>query len=586
MYEDFLQEITFERLMEHVHKMTDISPERLSGTEAEKQTVEYFRQYLESYGVPLSVHELDGFASFPDESSLVLLGPEKEDIPSSTFAQIASTSDSGIETDVVYVGQGGEDDYQGVDVVGKIALAELSYTPPRPEKVRIATAKGAVGMVMMNWGLPEHDSLPKGTVKAIWGNPSDQDAYLLPKIPVVGITRRDGERLSVMCRRGTVRVRLRARADRKWVTSYLPEIRISGSGGSDKFILVGGHYDAWGGGVTCNAVGNAVKLELARILWEKRNRLFHNMRICFWPGHETGIMFGSVWMVDTFWKDITHNCIIYINVDSPGLKDASELMVRTSPEVTRFHEQTVERFKDLLGDTTVGRQRLTRTGDQSFFGIGVPSLYARHSPSPEEMQKMHGATLGWWYHSDADTLDKIDAANFVMDAKIILSYALGLADSQILPFEFASSADEFIRRLEALNADAGKHLDLSEEIATAEEYRKKAGRLDQAIQTMAAADIDPKIQKMINNCLIRLSRTVTPILSTICGRYGHDTYGRSALNRYIPGLDEVKALAAMHPTDDAYKLLRTRLVREKNKVYDALDTACRLIDMPLAQLES
>jgi hypothetical protein len=584
MYEEFLQEITLERLMAHVHKMTDISPERLSGTEAEKQTVEYFRQYLESHGVPLTVHELDGFASFPEESSLMLLEPGKEDIPCSTFAQIASTSGPGIETDVVYVGQGGEDDYEGVDVAGKIALAELSYTPPRPEKVRIATEKGAVGMVMMNWGLPEHDSLPKGTVKAIWGNPSDQDAYLLPKIPVVGVTRRDGERLGGLCRRGVVRVRLQAKADRKWVTSYLPEIRINGSGGSEKFVLVGGHYDAWGGGVTCNAVGNAVKLELARILWEKRSRLFHNTSICFWPGHETGIMFGSVWMVDTFWKDITHNCIIYVNVDSPGLKEASELMVRTSPEVTRFHEQTVEKFKDLLGDTTVGRQRLTRTGDQSFFGIGVPSLYARHSPSPEEMKKMHGATLGWWYHSEADTLDKIDDANFVMDAKIILAYALSLVDSRILPFEFAASADEFIQRLEAFKEEAGNHLDLSEEIAAAEKYRQKAGRLDQAIQTLASGEMDPKKIEMINNCLIRLSRTVTPALSTICGRYGHDTYGRSALNRYIPGLDEVKALSKMNPADDAYKLLRTRLVREKNMVYDTLDTACRLIDMPLAHL--
>ena len=193
MYEEFLQEIHLDRLMAHVRKQTDISPERLSGTAVEKQTVDYFREYLNRFDVPVTIHELDGFASFPGDSRLALRSPEAQDIACSTFAQIASTPDAGIDAELVDVGQGGEGDYTGKDVQGKIALAELSYTPPRPEKVRIATEKGAVGMIMMNWGLPEHDSLPKGTVKAIWGNPTDQDVHLLPRIPVIGITRRSGK---------------------------------------------------------------------------------------------------------------------------------------------------------------------------------------------------------------------------------------------------------------------------------------------------------------------------------------------------------------------------------------------------------
>jgi hypothetical protein len=295
-------------------------------------------------------------------------------------------------------------------------------------------------------------------------------------------------------------------------------------------------------------------------------------------------MFGSVWMVDTFWKDITHNCIIYINIDSPGLKDASEVMVRTSPEVIQFHQETVDRFEALLGDTTVRRLRLTRTGDQSFFGVGVPSLYARHSPSPEEMEKWHGATLGWWYHSDADTLDKIDEQHFLMDSEMITAYTLCLADSRWVPFEFTASADEFIERLEELEQQSKGAMDLFEEIARAKDFRDRAQKLETWIRKLKSAGSasNDRKRRMINNCLMRLSRTLTPVVSTICGRYGHDTYGRSALNRPIPGLDELKDLAAMDPNSDAYKLLRTRLVREKNKLHDALDTACWLIDMPLA----
>ena len=141
------------------------------------------------------MHEIDAYVSFPRESKLEVFSPESRTIPCTAFAQIRSTGDAGIEGDLVYAGQGGLDDYKGLDVKGKIVLVELSYTPPRPEKLRIATIKGAAGLIMMNWGLPEHDSLPLGTVKAIWGNPTDEDFHLMPTLPAVGITRADGEKL-------------------------------------------------------------------------------------------------------------------------------------------------------------------------------------------------------------------------------------------------------------------------------------------------------------------------------------------------------------------------------------------------------
>ena len=200
MYEEYLDAIRKDRLLEHIRRMTDLAPERLSGSGEEKKTVAYFKEVLEGDRIPVAVHEIDAYVSFPRASKLEVLYPESRTVACTAFAQIRSTGDKGLEGEVVYAGQGSLDDYQGLDAKGKIVLVELSYTPPRPEKLRIATANGAIGLLMMNWGLPEHDSLPLGTVKAIWGNPTDEDFHLMPTLPAVGITRAEGERLREFCK--------------------------------------------------------------------------------------------------------------------------------------------------------------------------------------------------------------------------------------------------------------------------------------------------------------------------------------------------------------------------------------------------
>lgn len=578
MYEEFLNAIEQDRLLEHVRRIAEIAPQRLSGSEEEKNIVAYYREVLGK--IPMTVHELDGYVSFPKESKLDLLSPEKRAIPCSTYAQIQSTPEEGIEGEVVFAGQGAIEDYEGQDVRGKIVLVELSYSPARPEKVRIATAKGAIGQIQMNWGLPQHDSIPLGTVKAVWGNPTDEDFNLMPVLPVVGITRGDGEKMHDLCQRGEVRVRLQAKADRCWGTILLPHIVIPGNGSSKKFVLVGGHYDAWGGGITCNATGNAVKLELARILWENRKKLHHNVWICFWPGHETGIMEGSSWFVDRFWEELSRDGILYINVDSPGLKDADTFQAYASPQLFRFHQQVV---KEVLGKKITEYLRLQHTGDQSFFGVGVPSLYGRHHPTEERKKEWHGATLGWWYHSAKDTCDKIDPEYLMIDARMIMAYTVRIANSLLLPFEYVFSADEILNRLKEVNEAAGESFDLSREMKWAQAYRQRALMLCRFTKRLSKESPSKKMPGIlkVNECLMQISRVLTPVLSTVKGKYGQDTYGLSVLNKPIPVLETVKDYTRLPSGSDERKLLMTRMMRERNKVYDALYRVVEMIDQTL-----
>jgi hypothetical protein len=583
-------DLSISEAWKHVEYLTANAPQRLSGTPEEKLAVEYFRKTLEGYGVKPDVHEFDGLVSFPGDSELLILSPERRAIPSQAYAHITSTPLEGIEAEVVYVGSGGTRDYEGLDVRGKLTLAELSYAPPRPEKIRIAELHGAVGQIQMNWGMPDSKVLPLGTTKSVWGNPTPETIKMMPRIPAISISRADGLWLKGLCQRGTVKVWMRAEALRSWkpITEITGDIQ--GSAESEKFVLVGGHFDAWGGGVTCNATGNAMLLELARVFSKYRSYLRRGVRFAWWTAHETGIMEGSTWYVDNFWSDLNRNAVAYMNCDSPGMRDTTVYLCSSSAEAMKFHLETI---RETFGPMPIQTRRPVKTGDQSFFGLGLPSIEGRTIHPKETVESLGGATLGWWYHSIQDTLDKADkgALETLMKAYAVLISRL--CNSIVLPFDFVPLADEFIKVLSEINERCNKVLPLRNAIRLAEALRERAVKLNAEIaatlEKCRNTDLRRERQmegriRALNCCLMRLSRILNPINYTLVGRYDQDTYGSSDLAQPVPILQPALRLAGLNPNTSEFRALKTKLVRENNKVCDALEDAVSVIESTLERL--
>jgi hypothetical protein len=76
----------------------------------------------------------------------------------------------------------------------------------------------------------------------------------------------DGEYLIDLCRRGKVVVWLRAESSEEWRRSQKATAWVEGSEEPEKFVVIGGHMDSWGGGVTCNATRNFAVLEVVRAM--------------------------------------------------------------------------------------------------------------------------------------------------------------------------------------------------------------------------------------------------------------------------------------------------------------------------------
>lgn len=567
--------------------------EVLAGSAKEEEMALYLQGLFSEAGIGCEVYRLPALVSWPGESVLEVLSPAagaSRLVPSVTFSHSESTTPTtGIEAEVAYVGAGGYADYAGQTVQGKVVLAELSYSPPRPEKARIAKEKGAVGLILINWGRDTDRALPKGTVKSVWGNPTRQTWPGIATLPAVGVTRPDGLRLKAMAQEGALRVRLMAQAQRAWREVRLPlawvgEERAAGR----EFVLMAGHYDAWGGGVTDNHCGVAGMVTVARALHAHRQQLRRDVAFAFWPAHESGIMDGSTWFADRFWDELRARCVAYINVDSIGMRDTSVWYAARAAEL----EQLVDEVGRALVDKPTEGGRPPKTGDQSFFGLGIPSLVARSAPGPDQVRDLHGAVLGWWYQSDQDTLDKLDRATFVGDIGVLTAYAWDLASSALLPFSADGPALEISRRLAEIEqelaakgaAPGADGLEWASLRAEADRFVSLGGQLQRRLVGLRRKGDTPPLAdaEALNACLMRMARLTIPVRYAAVDRYQQDTYGQSRLVHVLPEMDSW--LEFVGAGGDEAHLLWSEAARARNRLADALREANAVLRTTLAAL--
>ena len=569
-----------------VREMGERFGEILAGSETEARASEFLVEQMERLGLEVETHVFPAVVSHPGPGTLELLGSTgevRETVPCAVFAQSEPTPPEGLEAEILHVGPGGLDDYASDAAVGKIILAELSYSPPRPEKARIAKARGAAGLLLANWGQNDSEVVPRGTVKSVWGNPTRRDLDEITTLPAVGISRAAGIRLRDAARRGTVRVRLHTEVDRAWRDVRLPMGWLrAGRAPADEFVLVGGHYDSWGGAITDNFTGNIGSLLVVESLMASREQLRRDVALAFWPAHESGIMGGSTWFADRFWDVLRDGCVAYLNLDSIGMVGTSVWDIEAAAELEGMIRAAAERHRQR--PLQYGG-RVAKTGDQSFLGLGIPSLVARSQLTPEEVRELHGAVLGWWYHSDHDTFDKVDRNAFAYDVDVFVDYARLLTIEPILPLRSASVAHEIDDRLTELTAAAtGAGLDLdatgmgwSALTDAAKRLIADCERLDGTIDALRdAGDADAEAVTAANRWLRTLGAVTAPVRYAAVHRHDQDRYGRSNLRYTLPELDVVREYAGA--SEDQSHVLWTEMARARNRVADAVHDALQAAD--------
>ncbi|MBV1799520.1 M28 family peptidase [Siccirubricoccus sp. G192] len=585
MSEQIIAAVSAANVRAHVERITTAIPSRLAGSANAKRMAEYSRDALRAAGVSAEVHEMPGLVSFPGKGELQVLAPVELAIEANTLGHSLPTLPEGIAGEVIDVRSGDFKEYEGQDAVGKITLSELSYHPARHEKQRIAGLMGSTGCIMMNWGHDGNTAVPFGSVKPAWGNPTPEGFRTeMPTLPCIGIARTAGLKLREMIGQGPVRVRMRANVENGWRPVQITTGEIKAPG-SDDFVVVGGHQDSWPGPqATDNAAGNACILELARVFQQHRDKLRRGLVLGFWTAHETGTMIGSSWYVDRNWDRLRDHAVAYLQIDQPGCIGTTRWGTASNAELKGFH-QAVE--KRVLGTRPASWRRAVKTGDSSFFGLGVPMLAGQGAFTEEELKRTALATLGWWHHSIENTIDKLDWDEMQLHLRVYAGWLWELCTAPVLPFEFVHVADQFIERLTAL-APAGGTIGLPGALARAEAFKAAAQRLEAAAGEWRAryakgSVTDDGPAEVLNACLKRLSRMLVPLASTAKGTYGHDPYGYTPQGSMIPSLYDVPRLGRL-PDGEERWMLEVQLVRDRNRIADVLGDCCGLVEDTLRRL--
>lgn len=551
---------------------------RDSGTADERRAAEYILARMQEYGIPARILEFESLISLPGPGELSLLderGEMSEQFPVRTRSFGARTPPGGVDAELVFVPferpeagamifshRAVAGDYSGVDVTGKIVLT----MDGGPDGIRRAEERGALGHIHI-WPSDEH-VVHEMIGTSVWGTPTPASARRLPNIPALGVNNADGERLAGRCQAGAVRVRMVSNVDTAWrtVPVTVADVEAGQVNPSGHFLLVGAHIDSWFEGVTDNATGDAALIEMARVLNEQRAQLRYGVRFAWWPGHSTGRYSGSTWYADTHFRELRERCLGYLNIDSPGVRDTEIWDCRYN--MGEIEHITAAVVNELSGQEPNIRRPL-KAGDQSFLGIGLPSLGAyRMLPVDHPDRKaVGGSGGGYWWHSPEDTLDKADATILAEDCRIYVTMCARMCGPEAHPYNFNPAANDFQSHLAELDTVAGRVLDLGPVIRAADRFARAAevvaGRGD-------GADVEGR-----NQTLLAVSRAINPALFTIDGPFEMDPALQLPI---LPGLAPMRELAALDPALDAHRFLWTQLLRQRNRIEEALLTAAELLE--------
>lgn len=514
---------------------------KLSGTPEEAESFAYLERCMAAYGFRTRLIRHEAYISLPGPARLLVDGRA---IPCITHSMGRPTLPEGLTAAIVDVGKAGEAEFRNRDLRGKILLADGISSPALAAR---AAAAGAAGTISIS--PTEH--LYEMCISPVWGSPEPGTVARMPATVAVTVNQADGAALRAHVARGGTTATIHAQVDTGWRDTPILVCDMDPPGGGEDtpFLLLSGHHDTWYHGVMDNGAANATMLETARACAARQRAWRRGLRVCFWSGHSHGRYSGSAWYADEHWAELEARCVAHVNVDSTGGIGA-EVLTHTGA-AAELWPLAREAIALHAGQDYAGR-RSNRSGDQSFWGIGIPAMFGTLSSQPASAEGMRNA-LGWWWHTPHDTIDKVDPAFLLRDTRIVAHAVWRLLTEEALPIDYASHAAALEAELEAIAARLGGRMDI-------------AGLIDATRDLGVLAEQGPHS----DHAVMQAARALVPMDYTAGDRFVHD----SALPHPAwPVLQPLRDLAASTPGTEEARLLTVSARRARNRMADALARA-------------
>ena len=535
---------------------------KLSGTREERESFDYLKARLDAYGLRTRLIDHDAFISLPGRARIEI-GGETPDCITHSFSR--PSPPGGLRGSVVYGGAGTAADFARIDAVGKIVLLENIANPAASLR---ASRAGAIGQIHIS----PHRHLHEMCISSVWGSPREDQRDTLPKTVVLSLRKADGDALKARVQAGeAVEVTLHAEVDTGWRRTPILQADLDPAApdADDSFVMFSGHHDTWYYGVMDNGGANATMLEVARLFAPRRGEMRRGLRLVFWSGHSHGRYSGSAWYADTHWEELARRCVAHVNVDSTGAKGNTVMSdALSSAELFPLAAEAVR----VAGGQELEGHRMSRAGDQSFWGIGIPSMFMGMGEQPIGGENPMGTILGgtgtrksagfgWWWHTPDDTLDKMDPELLVRDTRVYVHAIWRLLTDRVLPLDYGRQAEVLGHELKALEAGLAGRINLGPVMERVEALRRRCADLGTADGRDAGA---------VNRALMRVSRALVPVDYTSGDRFDHDP---ALAQAPYPVLDPVRRLASAAADTDEARFAAVGARRALNRLAFALDEA-------------
>jgi hypothetical protein len=524
---------------------------------------------LAALGVPVTMEEPELYLSVPRSASV----STREKTVSARALAMSRSLPAGLNAPLIFSpspedsGHVARSPSGDLDVAGKFVLV---HGFGNPGMVRHFERQGAAGVIAISPGRHRHGE----NCSSVWGSPDLHSLALKPGIQAVSVSHADGLALIDRARAGEY-VSLFTELEEGWFPSPMPLVRVAGTEEPGPFVLLHGHYDAWGVGVGDNATGSAALLEIARVLWAHRDRLKRSVWIAWWPGHATGGNAGSTWFADRYAVDLYERCIAQVNCTSPGCRSASAY--EQVPAMAETEEWAGGIIRAVTGKAAT-IVRPPRGFDASFNGIGISGCFATLSSIPAEERAARGyypvsasgGNIAW--HTESDTLEIADRNILLSDMKIYLAAVAGLANAVVAPFDFLRTMDEFAGALQEYQRAATGLVSLESALAEVSALRHRLERFAEHVAGLGRRPVSDPAVRRANAALRRVARLLVPVSYTTGPAFFHDPADPVA-----PLPDLAPALAAPRMSVHHRGFLRTHLVRGQNRLVAALRDASAVV---------
>ena len=446
--------ISQDEMLKHIKYICKKYPNRIAGSEIEKNAAYYIGAEFEKSGAEVSFEEFPVLEWKPYDAKLSIYTPIKESIKCCAMPYSPSCE---IRGELKFVGLGFEDkDY--IDAEGKIALIELcpyDVTEDKTQYLR-AVRNNVKAVIFFN-------SIPKTDIRIFpivetqnWNMKTGKR----PTKPILSISYENGIKLVGLLKKAKVELEISIKAE---VIENAKSVNVIGTIEGAKFpdevVLVTAHHDCWFEGANDNIASVCMLFEIIKVF--KKYKPLRTMKFVSFGAEEIGALEFCPWLWTNgskFFADSDLNIVGVLNNELLGAGDALSVQ-GTGAEIRKVILDTADVLKLKKKYKKIDTWHAFINSDHYPFTLkGIPT--AQFSGKSALTQYKN-------YHTSTDTPEDIHEETLMDLACLAASSGFFLSHSLFLPYDLSVCFDELLngntelkaRGLIQMNKDSVINLD-------------------------------------------------------------------------------------------------------------------------------